>query len=134
MTSLTKGRLVMRSCSKDTRLGSYVVQRRALVNSDIHNWIGDIRPGKARFVSPSSEMVNDMMRDLEKFSHDETQQLPALIKAALVHVQFETIHPFLDGNSRLGRVMTRYLRNQSLLIGEARSTLKVPNVRIALQT
>jgi Fic family protein len=73
------------------------------------NWIGGIRPGKARFVPPPPEMVNDLMSDLEKFMHDEDQKLPALIKAALIHVQFETIHPFLDGNGRLGRLLITLL-------------------------
>lgn len=73
------------------------------------NWIGGIRPGKARFVPPPPEMVDDLMSDLEKFAHDEEQQLPALIKAALIHVQFETIHPFLDGNGRLGRLLITLL-------------------------
>jgi Fic family protein len=69
------------------------------------NWIGGIRPGKAQFVPPPPEMVMELMSDLEKFIHDEDQKLPSLIKAALVHVQFETIHPFLDGNGRLGRLL-----------------------------
>jgi Fic family protein len=69
------------------------------------NWIGGIRPGKARFVPPPPEMVKELMGDLERFAHDENQKLPALIKASLIHVQFETIHPFLDGNGRLGRLL-----------------------------
>ncbi|MBM3535389.1 MAG: Fic family protein [Alphaproteobacteria bacterium] len=73
------------------------------------NWVGGIRPGKARFVPPPPEMVGDLMSDLEKFMHDDTQKLPVLIKAALVHVQFETIHPFLDGNGRLGRLLITLL-------------------------
>lgn len=73
------------------------------------NWIGGIRPGKARYVPPPPEMVEDLMSDLEKFAHDEDQKLPALIKAALIHVQFETIHPFLDGNGRLGRLLITLL-------------------------
>lgn len=73
------------------------------------NWIGGIRPGKARFVPPPPEMVEDLMSDLEKFVHDENQKLPALIKAALIHIQFETIHPFLDGNGRLGRLLITLL-------------------------
>ena len=73
------------------------------------NWVGGTRPGKASFVPPPPEMVEDLMSDLEKFAHDEDQKLPVLIKAALVHVQFETIHPFLDGNGRLGRLLITLL-------------------------
>lgn len=73
------------------------------------NWIGGIRPGKARFVPPPPEMVAALMSDLEKFIHDESRKLPALIKASVIHVQFETIHPFLDGNGRLGRLLITLL-------------------------
>ena len=73
------------------------------------NWIGGTRPGKARFVPPPPEIVEDLMSDLEKFAHDENQKLPVLIKASLIHVQFETIHPFLDGNGRLGRLLITLL-------------------------
>lgn len=73
------------------------------------NWIGGIHPSKARYVPPPPEMVEDLMSDLEKFIHDENQNLPVLIKVALVHVQFETIHPFLDGNGRLGRLLITLL-------------------------
>ncbi len=73
------------------------------------NWIGGTRPGKALFVPPPPEMVEDLMSDLEKFAHDENQKLPALIKAALIHIQFESIHPFLDGNGRLGRLLITLL-------------------------
>ncbi len=73
------------------------------------NWIGGIRPGKARFVPPPPEMVNELMSDLEKFAHEEEMKMPALVKAALLHVQFETIHPFLDGNGRLGRLLITLL-------------------------
>ena len=67
------------------------------------NWIGGSRPGNARFVPPPPEQMITCLSDLEKFLHDET--VPVLIKAGLVHVQFETIHPFLDGNGRLGRLL-----------------------------
>jgi len=69
------------------------------------NWIGGTRPGNARFVPPPPERVVECMGALEKFLHDQPQRTPALMKAALVHVQFETIHPFIDGNGRLGRLL-----------------------------
>lgn len=69
------------------------------------NWLGGTRPGNARFVPPPPDRVAACMNDLEKFLHDQPQRTPVLIKAALAHVQFETIHPFLDGNGRLGRLL-----------------------------
>ncbi len=73
------------------------------------NWIGGTRPGNALFVPPPSEQILDLMSDLEAFIHADTPEIPALIKAGLVHVQFETIHPFLDGNGRLGRLLIAFL-------------------------
>ena len=70
------------------------------------NWLGGTRPGNARFVPPPAHEVADAMSDLEKFLHGPT---PILIKAALAHVQFETIHPFLDGNGRVGRLLITLL-------------------------
>lgn len=67
------------------------------------NWIGGRRPGTARFVPPPPEYLPDCLGNLETFLHDES--VPLLIKAALSHVQFETIHPFLDGNGRVGRLL-----------------------------
>ena len=69
------------------------------------NWIGGSRPGNAYFVPPPPDRVVDCMGDLEIFLHDQPTRTPALIKAALAHVQFETIHPFLDGNGRVGRLL-----------------------------
>ena len=73
------------------------------------NWIGGTRPGNAAFVPPPPEKVMECMGKLELFLHDQPEPTPILIKAALAHVQFETIHPFLDGNGRLGRLLITLL-------------------------
>jgi len=73
------------------------------------NWIGGTRPGNARFVPPPPERLMECLDNFEKFLHAEELPYPTLIKAALVHVQFETIHPFLDGNGRLGRLLITFL-------------------------
>jgi Fic family protein len=69
------------------------------------NWIGGTRPGNAVFVPPPPEHVMDCMGKLELFLHDEKLMITPLVRAALAHVQFETIHPFLDGNGRIGRLL-----------------------------
>ncbi len=73
------------------------------------NWIGGTRPGNAAFVPPPPEKVMECMGKLELFLHDKPEPTPILLKAALAHVQFETIHPFLDGNGRLGRLLITLL-------------------------
>ena len=73
------------------------------------NWIGGTRPGNAAFVPPPAEEVLECMGKLELFLHDQPKPTPVLLKAALAHVQFETIHPFLDGNGRLGRLLITLL-------------------------
>jgi len=73
------------------------------------NWIGGTRPGNAIFVPPPPEKVLECMNELERFLHDQPEHTPLLLKAALAHVQFETIHPFLDGNGRLGRLLITLL-------------------------
>ncbi len=80
------------------------------------NWIGGTRPGNAAFVPPPPEDVMECMGQLEMFLHDQPEATPVLLKAALAHVQFETIHPFLDGNGRLGRLLiTLLLCDQKVL-------------------
>jgi Fic family protein len=82
------------------------------------NWIGGTRPGNAVFVPPPAERVPGLLADLEKFIHASTPKLPPLVKIALVHAQFETIHPFLDGNGRLGRLLIGALLEQWGLLPE----------------
>ncbi len=73
------------------------------------NWIGGTRPGNATFVPPPHTAVQDCMGDLELFLYDESDDLPTLVRIALAHAQFETIHPFLDGNGRVGRLLVTLL-------------------------
>ncbi len=77
------------------------------------NWIGGSRPGNALFVPPSPEYLKECLSDLEKFLYDEECPYHILIKAGLVHVQFETIHPFLDGNGRVGRLLIIFMLCES---------------------
>jgi Fic family protein len=69
------------------------------------NWVGGTRPGNASYVPPPPHEVLPALSNLEKYIHDEYGPAPALVKAALAHAQFETIHPFLDGNGRIGRLL-----------------------------
>lgn len=73
------------------------------------NWVGGSRPGNAVFVPPPPEKILECMGVLEKFLHNDPVRTNVLLKAALAHVQFETIHPFLDGNGRLGRLLITFL-------------------------
>jgi Fic family protein len=88
------GRLMARGRGADKAPGEF---RRT------QNWIGGTRPGNAIFVPPPPHRVEECMGRLETFLHDP--HVPVLVKAALAHVQFETIHPFLDGNGRTGRLL-----------------------------
>lgn len=87
------------------------------------NWIGGTRPGNALFVPPPPDRVMECLGELEVFLHD--QRYPALVRAGLAHVQFETIHPFLDGNGRLGRLLV------TLMLCEA-GTLREPILYLSL--
>jgi Fic family protein len=78
------------------------------------NWIGGTRPGNARFVPPPPHEMGPALDNLEKFLHDRYGRTPAILKAGLAHAQFETIHPFVDGNGRVGRLL------MSLLFGAER--------------
>jgi Fic family protein len=80
------------------------------------NWIGGASISDATFIPPTFDSVNDYMSDIEKFAHSEEFYFPDLLKIALIHYQFETIHPFLDGNGRVGRLMiTLYLVEKGIL-------------------
>ncbi|MFO0837406.1 MAG: Fic family protein [Phycisphaerae bacterium] len=72
------------------------------------NWIGGTRPGNARFVPPPPAVVPDALAELERWVHSD-DPLPPLVKAGLAHVQFETVHPFQDGNGRIGRLLIALL-------------------------
>ncbi len=82
------------------------------------NWVGGTRPGNAHFVPPPPDKLPDCLTAFEKFLNNEPERTPALIKAALAHVQFETIHPFLDGNGRLGRLLITLLLCHEKMIRE----------------
>lgn len=88
-------------------------------------WIGGTRPGNANFVPTPADAVPDCMTAWERFLHDETDNLPVLVRAGLAHVQFETIHPFLDGNGRIGRLLVTLLLCQA---GALRQPLLYPSL------
>ncbi len=82
----------------------------------MQNWIGGSHPASARFVPPPPQCVDEAMRNLELFIQDRKVPMPELIKIALIHWQFETIHPFLDGNGRVGRILILlYLMERKML-------------------
>jgi Fic family protein len=82
------------------------------------NWIGGTRPGRAIFVPPPPETVPSLLADMERYIHDPEGDLPPMLKVALIHAQFETIHPFLDGNGRIGRLLIAALFEHWGLLSE----------------
>ena len=82
------------------------------------NWIGGTRPGNAVFVPPPPEQVPELLAKVERFIHDSRPNLPHLVRIALIHAQFETIHPFLDGNGRIGRLLIAALFEHWGLLAE----------------
>jgi len=90
------GKLLARGRGSDKQPGEF---------RSSQNWIGGTRPGNAGFVPAPPHLVQDCMAWLERFLHDDAFQYSPLVRAALAHVQFETIHPFLDGNGRVGRLL-----------------------------
>lgn len=82
------------------------------------NWIGGSRPGNAAFVPPPPHEVLPALSNLEKFLHDEHDGIPTLLRAGIAHAQFETIHPFLDGNGRVGRLLITFLLCEKGVLGQ----------------
>lgn len=82
------------------------------------NWIGGTRPGNAHFVPSPPQEVAQCMGELERFLHATDTQLPALVRAGIAHVQFETIHPFLDGNGRVGRLLISLMLHHERILAE----------------
>ena len=102
-------KLMAKGCGSEKQPGEF---RRS------QNWIGGTRPGNARFVPPPPQEVDACMGALERFCHGEEDGIPTLLRAAMVHVQFETIHPFLDGNGRLGRLLIGLLLYHGELLSQ----------------
>lgn len=82
------------------------------------NWIGGSRPGNAAFVPPPAHFVAEGMAQLDRFLHDEAPGVPDVVRAGLAHVQFETLHPFLDGNGRIGRLLITLILIHSGILRE----------------
>jgi Fic family protein len=82
------------------------------------NWVGGSQAGTALYVPPPPDQIMSCMGDLEIFMHEDRPDMPTLIKAGLIHVQFESIHPFLDGNGRLGRLLITFLLCEKSVLRE----------------
>ena len=80
------------------------------------NWIGGTRPGNAHFIPPPPSVVDELMSALERIFHEAAAQYPVVVTAGLAHVQFETIHPFLDGNGRIGRLLIPLLLHDAEIL------------------
>ncbi|MDP2054690.1 MAG: Fic family protein, partial [Acidobacteriota bacterium] len=80
------------------------------------NWIGGTRPGNAVYVPPPPQLLGDVLASFEEYMHDDDRTLSPLVRAGLLHVQFETIHPYLDGNGRMGRLLVTLLLEQWRLL------------------
>jgi len=103
------GHLLARGRGADTSPGEFRTSQ---------NWIGGIRPGNAHYVPPPPSVVPDCMASLERFIHADADGLSPLIRAGLAHVQFESIHPFLDGNGRIGRLLIVLILTNSKVLSQ----------------
>jgi Fic family protein len=103
------GQLLARGRGKEKQPGEFRTSQ---------NWIGGPRPGLAIYVPPPADRVQECMADLERFLHEPAERIPVLVKAALAHVQFETVHPFLDGNGRVGRLLIGLLLSSEGVLRE----------------
>lgn len=102
-------KLMIRGRGADKQPGAYRTSQ---------NWIGGTRPGNAHFVPPPPMQVAECMAELERFIHGREDGLPDLVRVALAHVQFETIHPFLDGNGRTGRLLIALMLSDSKVLAQ----------------
>ncbi len=99
---------LLNECHRQLLRGSRAANKQPGEIRRSQNWIGGTRPGNAAFVPPPQDQVADLLGDLERYIHND-DDLPALLRIAAVHVQFETIHPYLDGNGRVGRMLIALL-------------------------